>query len=599
MECTLSGRFVEFTAEFSHSDELGGTLTSLIDEIRTHFLVHDVLVDMPGRDNVRDFLASSTSNYLDFMVFESDNVDTPVTNLSAESALTLVGQNGNEYTYSLAVPAAGGPFFVKKDFGRSTDTMAVGYAIRSDGKQINLNNVWFSKSRVRDNPWNYYLNLFDVDGGGTYQIFITDESATPQPPVLGYIGNKVGLVGNLLGLGFLVQASDPNNTIPELSSTPLPSGATFDWVTNGPLAEGTFFWRPNPGQEGIYPVKFTASDGTFTDSEQIRIYVGATGELTNAWGLPVSLADWGMPISNIVASSTQVGARIEWLAVPGIVYELWRSDDAFGPDMDWTRALSNYQASALNEYWNDPLLTTGMTRRFYQLVLDSETPWSNGTWGVMRSKVSGRAYTLVAPPLVYDRAFNGGLGRALSSALLRDNGGVGDGVGDDLSVLETNGMWRMFYVSSDGVIREASGQTSGYALPAGAGMVIARSSASSSTVTFVGSIGNTGNHQLTARPGWNLLALSEGRYLTLSEALAGAGNGGPQGGPAEDEADQVVLWEENGTGYWLMYVLGWGAPYDGHWVDTGTLQIRDPTLRPGQVIYYFRQTVAGEMPVDF
>jgi len=43
MTCSLTGRFVEFSAEFSHSDELGGELTSLIDSINTHFLIHDVL----------------------------------------------------------------------------------------------------------------------------------------------------------------------------------------------------------------------------------------------------------------------------------------------------------------------------------------------------------------------------------------------------------------------------------------------------------------------------------------------------------------------------------------------------------------------------
>ncbi|MCP4576670.1 MAG: calcium-binding protein, partial [Deltaproteobacteria bacterium] len=51
MVCTLSGRFIEFEAEFSHSDELGGELTSLIDSINTHFLVQDVLVDKSGRDD--------------------------------------------------------------------------------------------------------------------------------------------------------------------------------------------------------------------------------------------------------------------------------------------------------------------------------------------------------------------------------------------------------------------------------------------------------------------------------------------------------------------------------------------------------------------
>lgn len=599
MEVTLSGRFIEFTAEFTHADELGGLLTSLIDHINTHFLIHDVLVDLPGRDDVKDFLAAGSTNYEDFVVYESDNVDTAVTNLSAGAVLTELWHTGSDWGYSLAMFPAAGPLYVQKTFPRSTDSLVILYALRSDGKLINANNVWFSKRRSPGNPWEYYLNLFDVNGGGTYTIVIRDTSALPQAPVLGYIGDKVGFVGDPLGLGFLVQASDPNGTIPELLTTPLPAGATFEWVTNGTLAEGTFFWRPEAGQEGIYPVKFTASDGELTDSEQIRIYVGASGEPTNAAGIPVSLADRAMPITNIVACSTQAGARVEWASIPGIVYDVWRSDDAFGPDMNWTKALSNYEASVYNEHWNDPSLTTSVVRRFYQVVLQGETPWSNGTWGVMRSRVAGRTQNLIAPPLWYDRAFNGGLGRALAEVLLRDNAGAGDGVGDDIGVLETNGAWRLFYVDNSGTIREATGVPSTYALPAGLGMIITRNASSTSTVTFVGEVGNTGSRQVVVRPGWNLLALSEGRTLTLSNAFAQAGNGGPRAGTYEEEADQIVLWTETGQGYWLMLVDGWGPPYDGHWVDMGTLQIPNVTLRPGQVIYYYRQPVAGEMPVNF
>ena len=58
MMTTLSGRFIDFTASYTHADELGGQLTSLIDTINTHTLVQDVLVDLPGRDGIRDYLAS-------------------------------------------------------------------------------------------------------------------------------------------------------------------------------------------------------------------------------------------------------------------------------------------------------------------------------------------------------------------------------------------------------------------------------------------------------------------------------------------------------------------------------------------------------------
>lgn len=53
MTCTLSGKFISLNADFSHSDELGGELTSLISAVQTHLLVQDVFVDLPGRDGIR------------------------------------------------------------------------------------------------------------------------------------------------------------------------------------------------------------------------------------------------------------------------------------------------------------------------------------------------------------------------------------------------------------------------------------------------------------------------------------------------------------------------------------------------------------------
>ena len=76
MLCTLSGQFVEFKADWSHSDELGGELTSLLEAVTTHFLVRDVLVDLPGRDANKDFLAKDADVY---RVYESETVDTVVT----------------------------------------------------------------------------------------------------------------------------------------------------------------------------------------------------------------------------------------------------------------------------------------------------------------------------------------------------------------------------------------------------------------------------------------------------------------------------------------------------------------------------------------
>ena len=80
MLTTLSGQFVEFDASYTHAPELGGELTSLIDSTSANLLVHEMLVDLPGRDSVRDFLAD-TNNDPQFMpdqIYESDCTDLPV-----------------------------------------------------------------------------------------------------------------------------------------------------------------------------------------------------------------------------------------------------------------------------------------------------------------------------------------------------------------------------------------------------------------------------------------------------------------------------------------------------------------------------------------
>jgi len=159
MICTLSGQFVEFTAEFSHSDELGGELTSLLDAVNTHFLVHDVIVDLPGRDLVKDFLAKDGDVY---RIYESDSVDTQVMDQSASSSLALEGQHGTETHYTLTAPVTAWFMYVQLP-DPFNGQRVIAEAVRSDGKLIKTENIWLSKNRKADHSWDYYINLFDVN----------------------------------------------------------------------------------------------------------------------------------------------------------------------------------------------------------------------------------------------------------------------------------------------------------------------------------------------------------------------------------------------------------------------------------------------------
>ncbi|OPY73989.1 MAG: hypothetical protein A4E62_00136 [Syntrophorhabdus sp. PtaU1.Bin002] len=265
MTCSLSGRFVEFTANFTHADELGGKLTSLMNAVNTHFLVHEVLVDVAGRDSIRDFLARDDSI---LRVYESEGtVDTETIDQSASSSLSL--QSGS--TYALSVPVTAG-FMYTQITDPYSGQKIIKEVIRSDGKRINANNAWLSKTRNGSGPWQYFLNLFDANTTNSYMVALDDPADVPHAPTLQFIPDKTVTVGQQLS--FVVQATDPDGTIPALSGTPLPALAQFTDQGNG---TGVFAWTPGTGQAGSYPVTFTASDGILRASQCATIMVTTSG----------------------------------------------------------------------------------------------------------------------------------------------------------------------------------------------------------------------------------------------------------------------------------------------------------------------------------
>ncbi|OQX00412.1 MAG: hypothetical protein BWK80_61845 [Desulfobacteraceae bacterium IS3] len=260
MTCSLSGKFTNFTADFSHSDELGGELTSLLKAADTHTLIHDVLADAAGRDNITDFLAKYGDGY---RVYESENIDNDVSDLSASSSLSGSGDN-----YKLSTSSGIGFIYVKL-----TDPKAgakiLKEVVRSDGKVIKPENAWLSKSRLdKSKTWQYFFNLFDTDSTGSYTVIFEDKSAESQPPNLQFIPERTGNEGQQIG--FIVEASDPNGTIPLLSASPLPVGAKFADKKNG---KGEFSWTPAIGQAGKYVITFIASDGTLSASRNAVITI--------------------------------------------------------------------------------------------------------------------------------------------------------------------------------------------------------------------------------------------------------------------------------------------------------------------------------------
>ncbi len=118
------------------------------------------------------------------------------------------------------------------------------------------------------------VTFYATDGSAidSEQVAITVNNVN-QAPVLAAIGPRATTEGAVLNFG--VSASDPDATTPVLTTSALPTNATFTDNGNG---TGTFNFAPNFTQAGVYNVTFYASDGTAIDSEIVAITVTGTNQ---------------------------------------------------------------------------------------------------------------------------------------------------------------------------------------------------------------------------------------------------------------------------------------------------------------------------------
>lgn len=280
METSLSGRFSDFSARFTHSDELGGKVTSLLNRVGAHFLVHEVLVDAPGRDSIRDFLANDGGI---LKVYESQGLDTIVSDLSSVVSLEEKGSANGITFYEIDVPPTAGLLYLKvtDPAGGANEVLKVQ---RSDGKVLSADNAWFSTTG-NGSETRHYFELFDANGGGTYKIQVGEQVLGPKPPVIQFIADKMVPAGSRLT--FVVVASDPNGTIPSLSVDARPLGSNFVDSNNG---QGVFDWQTAAGQAGVYPITFRASDGILNSARTMKITVTGANDsdgdgIADSWEL--------------------------------------------------------------------------------------------------------------------------------------------------------------------------------------------------------------------------------------------------------------------------------------------------------------------------
>ncbi len=195
MIATLSGRFIEFNATFSHASELGGELTSLLKETNAHYFIHRVKVNLPGRDTRLDFLADADedSQHLPDEIFESE---IPGGSTNIEDARSLVKvvsvtsaparPTSQQPNVEMRVSTGDSGWIYTKLADPSKGVLKLLDIIRADGVHLDPNNFWVSEGLDSNYQKIYTPHLLDYRADasvtGTYTLVYTQPADDKIPP---------------------------------------------------------------------------------------------------------------------------------------------------------------------------------------------------------------------------------------------------------------------------------------------------------------------------------------------------------------------------------------------------------------------------------
>ncbi len=379
-------------------------------------------------------------------------------------------------------------------------------------------------------------------------------------------------------LSFDVYASDPGCVPPDITLAGKPAAASFSTSPSGTNQVGTFSWTPGPSDAGVHLLNFTAEDDEqYTTSFVMRVYVASVGESTNSSGVPVSQTNWAVSIADVDIPSSG-NATLVWNAASGIAYDVYVSSGPFQSGMSWSMAASYHTASGSEE---EMAMALSGNTNFVQVVPAGSTPTLNGAWGVIKPTIPS-GYSMMSPPLRTDRSFSGTFGAELADAL---------DAGTQVFIMHPGPepSWTIMILNGSGNWVHDSGPAVTGLDPGQAFFIDNQGSLATPTVT--GPVGNDGTQSIDLETGFNLLGVSEGRFVSAADAFETAN---PFGSYDFEAADEVNILNTDGSWRRLL------RRPDGTWYDTGNPNSTGNTtmnLKPGQAYYYIRR--GGATTLDF
>lgn len=183
------------------------------------------------------------------------------------------------------------------------DNDTISYKITGlpEGADFTIDNVGctFTWTPDIDQEGQYNIKFFAIDSKNASDIenVKITVNKTNVAPMFNPIGNKTVTEGQKLEFKVVATDIDKNKITFDVSG--LPTGATFDKAT------GAFSWVTGFSSQGSYKLKFTATDGKLTDSEEIYITVGNVNrppEFTTVVGKEVSIKEMTQLNLNLTAT---------------------------------------------------------------------------------------------------------------------------------------------------------------------------------------------------------------------------------------------------------------------------------------------------------
>ncbi|HAF96622.1 MAG TPA: hypothetical protein DCG50_11345, partial [Elusimicrobia bacterium] len=403
MSTTLSGRFTQFTATFTHSAELGGALTSLIQNVTTYTLIKDVLVDLPGHDSQFDFLVNTTmprgsieellkggGHVEPDVILESDQ-PTPIQVAHLESELIGDISGANTSAKLRFTEPYGSNLWVFTSVAAPQDGKAkLVSAVRNDGKTISTNNIWISKHFDKDTKvYSYRLNLVDYNppSMAEYTLNFSRESLDAAPAPIADLNAFSVPIGGQAGLNWSATGEDASSgTI--VGGKYLIQAATSPTSAFDPaLAQVSFATNTAPGAAQTYLVKNLAGNATY----YLKLWLQDTGgNISQGSNLAEMYVFPNPPVNLVVGSISSSAVSVNWSGgnnnLP-IEYGIWADTDTFAPAVLAAPFKDSFDRSYVFEGLmpNTTYFFHGITRNIETLVTSEQV-------------LLGHALTLAAPP---------------------------------------------------------------------------------------------------------------------------------------------------------------------------------------------------------